>query len=329
MNIYDIAKEAGVSIATISRVINHSSSVSQDTKEKVEEILKKHNYFPNAIARGLVVNSMKSVGVLTIDIRDIYYANTAYTIEQELSKLGYNVILCNTGGDSNKKIKYINTLEEKKVDGIILVGSVFKDKNIENVIQRVAEKIPIVIINGFIKAENVYSIICDVAYGISACVDYLHGKGHREIVYLQDTDTYSAREKVHGFKEGMKRNNLEIKPQSIQKVGFGLEGGYEGIAQLLAKKHEFSAIVTGEDIVGVGALKRLAEEGFNIPEEVSVTGFNNSIIARCCHPELTSLDSKMETMGTGAVRILSDVLEGRNVSAKTVILPDLVIRSST
>ena len=114
MNIYDVAKEAGVSIATISRVLNDPSLVSEKTRKKVEEVLLKHNYTPNAIARGLVVKSMKTIGMLTIDIRDVYYANVAYTMEHELSKNGYNVILCNTGGDVEEKAKYIKILAEKR-----------------------------------------------------------------------------------------------------------------------------------------------------------------------------------------------------------------------
>lgn len=329
MNIYDIAREAGVSIATISRVINGNSQVSKKTKEKVEEVLKKHNYAPNAIARGLVLKSMKTVGVLAIDIRDIYYANTAYTIEQELCKLGYNVILCNTGGDTSKKTKYINDLVEKNVDGIVLVGSVFRDKQIEKVICNASKHTPIVMVNCFIEAENIYSIICDDAHGISMCVDYLYSKGHIDIVYFQDTDTFSGRSKVKGFKDGLSKKNLKLKPYSILKVVKGLRGGYDGIEHLISNKYEFSAVVTGDDITAVGALKKLVELGKRIPQDVAVTGFDNSIIAQCCVPELTTVDGKMENMATGAVRILIDVLEGRNVPSKTLITPNLVIRKSS
>jgi LacI family transcriptional regulator len=329
MNIYDIAREAGVSIATVSRVLNNSPQVSQKTKEKVNQILERYDYTPNAIARGLVVKSMKTVGVLTIDIRDFYYANVAYTIEQEFSKLGYNVILCNTGGDSQEKIKYMRMLSEKKVDGLILVGSVFRDKNIDKAISQIAKSLPIVMVNGFLEADNIYSIICDDSYGISMCVDYLCKKGYKEIVYLQDAQTYSAQSKMEGFKIGMAKNQLELKPSSILRIERGIRGGYQAVEQLITSQQKFSAIIAGEDITAVGAIKKLQEIHKNIPSDVAVIGFNNSVIAQCCTPELTSVDNKMETMGTGAVRILNDVFEGRNVPFKTVIMPDLVIRNST
>ena len=125
MNIYDIAKEAGVSISTVSRVMNHKGNVNPETRKKVEEILEKNNYTPSAIARGMVSKSMKTVSVLTVDIRVPHYARTAYTIEREFSRRGYEVSLCNTGGELEETIKYLRTAREKKTDGIVLVGSVF------------------------------------------------------------------------------------------------------------------------------------------------------------------------------------------------------------
>ncbi|WHH60289.1 LacI family DNA-binding transcriptional regulator [Petroclostridium sp. X23] len=329
MNIYDIAREANVSIATVSRVINNHPQVSGKTRDKVNEVLKKHHYTPNAIARGLVVKSMRTIGVLTIDIRDIYYANVAYTIEQEFTKLGYSVILCNTGGDAQQKINYLKMLSEKKVDGLILVGSVFRDKKIDKTISQIAKSLPIVMVNGFLETDNVYSIICDDSYGTSVCVDYLVKKGHRNIVYLQDADTFSAQAKLEGFKKGLVKNHLELTPSSIFKIEKGLLGGYNAIAQLIASNQKFTAVICGEDITGVGVIKKLQELNLNIPNDVAVIGFNNSIIAQCCSPELTSVDNKMETTGIGAVRILNDIFEGRNVPSKTVITPDFIIRKST
>ena len=125
MNIYDIAKEAGVSIATVSRVLNNKGTVSAATRARVEAILKQNNYTPSAIARGMVSKSMRTVAVLTVDIRVPHYARTAYTIEREFSRRGYEVILCNTGGDRGETLRYLQVVNQKQVDGIVLVGSVF------------------------------------------------------------------------------------------------------------------------------------------------------------------------------------------------------------
>lgn len=113
MNIYDIAKEAGVSISTVSRVLNKKSNVREDTKQRVEAVLEKHSYRPSAIARGLVSSSMRTVAVLTVDIRVPHYARTAYTIEREFSRRGYEVMLCNTGGELEETAKYLRVVTEK------------------------------------------------------------------------------------------------------------------------------------------------------------------------------------------------------------------------
>ncbi|WP_341465690.1 LacI family DNA-binding transcriptional regulator [Clostridium pasteurianum] len=195
MNIYDIAKEAGVSITTVSRVLNNKENISKKTKEKVQSILNKYNYTPNAIARGLVAKSMKSIGVVTTDITDIHHGNTAYIIEREFNKIGYNVILCNTGGKTMESINYIKMLSERNIDGIILMGSVFNDDDIKSSMASYINNIPMVIINGFLNIENTHSILVDDAYGISLCVDHLINSGHRDIVYVKDQNTYSANQK--------------------------------------------------------------------------------------------------------------------------------------
>ncbi|MEN8906702.1 MAG: LacI family DNA-binding transcriptional regulator, partial [Clostridiales bacterium] len=313
--------------ATISRVINGSNNVSKSTKLKVERILAKFDYSPNAIARGLVVKSMNSIGVLATDIRDTYYANISYTIEQELSNFGYSMILCNTSNSYEKKVQYINKLLEKKVDGIILVGSVFIDDLDENIIQKISSKVPVILINSYIEGENIYSILCDDFMGISNCVDYLANKGFEKFAYLQDKRSYSAVQKLNGFNRGI--NNNLIKESLIIETETSLTGGYNGVNEIIKSNWSKYAIITGEDIVALGALKKLISLNINIPEDVAITGFNNSIISQCSAIELTTVDSNMEKLGIGAVRILKKILSGSIPDNKTVITPELIIRDST
>ena len=154
MNIYDIAKEAGVSISTVSRVLNHKDRVNPETKKRVEAILEKYEYTPSAIARGMVSKSMKTVSVLTVDIRVPHYARTAYTIEREFSRRGYEVTLCNTGGELEETEKYLKTVLEKKVDGIVLVGSVFNTLCKKPEISNLLKTVPVVLANGKLDLPN-------------------------------------------------------------------------------------------------------------------------------------------------------------------------------
>src|SRR5690554_6009990 len=173
MNIYEVAKKAGVSIATVSRVINNSTSVRPETKERVEAALKELNYRPNAIARSLVVNATNTIGILASDVRDSYYANAIYILEQEFRKLGYHVILCNTGGGLEKRRRYLGLLLEKKVDGMVLVGSIFKEKNGNPHILDASASVPIVLLNSSLEGDNIYSVVCDDKTGVSKVVESL------------------------------------------------------------------------------------------------------------------------------------------------------------
>lgn len=328
MNIYDIAKKAGVSIATVSRVINDNGHVSSKTRDKVNKVMDELGYTPNVFARGLMVNSIKVLGLLTIDVRDLYHASAIHTIEVDARQRGYDVILCSTGNDINEKKKYLKLLLQKRVDGIILIGSVFKEKTDNSHILEAAESVPVVMINGYVNGSNIYSIICDDSSGVHSAVDYSAKKGHKDIAYIYDVDTFSGMSKLDGFKKGMEDNGLLIMQDTIIKTSGGIEGGYAAIEKLINENRKISSIITAEDILAVGALKKLQEIGVRVPEDISVIGYNNSLISRCTTPELTTIDNKVESISSLAIKTLIDVIEDKNVPAKTVISPELIIRKT-
>ena len=210
MNIYDIAKEAGVSIATVSRVLNNKGTVSAATRARVEAILKQNNYTPSAIARGMVSKSMRTVAVLTVDIRVPHYARTAYTIEREFSRRGYEVILCNTGGDRAETLRYLQAVNQKQVDGIVLVGSVFDTICQGTEMEKLLTGVPVVLANGKLDLPNAYSVTVDDKYGVSLAVEHLVARGRKSIYYIKDRDTDSAKSKRDGFLEAMRRNRAGI-----------------------------------------------------------------------------------------------------------------------
>lgn len=273
MNIYDIAKEAGVSISTVSRVMNKKENVNPATRKKVEEILEKNNYTPSAIARGMVSKTMKTVAILTVDIRVPHYSRTAYTIEREFSRRGYEVLLCNTGGELSETVKYLRTVQEKKVDGIVLVGSVFNTLCKKEEIGKLLKNTPVVLADGKLELPN---------YGIH------NGKG-----YVIETE------------------------RSIQ-------GGMRAVNQLLLDKKEFTGIVCGEDLTAVGAVKALLHAGLRVPEDVAVTGYNNSDYAAICEPELTTVDNKPEMVAMMSVQLLTSLIEKTEAYSSCTIQPELV-----
>ena len=204
MNIYDIAAEAGVSIASVSRVLNNNGRVGQETRKKIEEVLKKYDYRPSAAARGLVTKSMRTIGILTVDLRVSHYANTIYILEQAMRHMGYNVIVCNTGGRMEENLYYLRMLTNRQVDGLVLIGSVFGELASSPECMNHLQHLPVVIANGTLPLENVYSVLVDDPLGTQISTQHLLKKGHSNILYVQDLNTRSAYRKAEGFCSAMK-----------------------------------------------------------------------------------------------------------------------------
>lgn len=326
MRMSDIAELAGVSIATVSRVLNEPEKVKPDTREKVQKILVENNFIANAVARGLAVNSMKTIGVLTVDIRDSYFAQVTYTIERKFTELGYNVLLSNTGGELGEKERYLRVMLENQVDGLVLVGSVFKERSGNKHILAASNEVPVVMVNSFLAGENVYSVLCDDVHGVREGVRHLVEKGKRALWYLIDVKTFSGLGKLQGFKEETASQGVSGKFIEISR---SLEGGRSGIHQIKVAGYPLDAVITGEDVTAVGAIQALNELGLKVPEDVAVIGYNNSLLAEAAAPSLTSVDSMAEAMASSAVQVLFEVLQGKQVSQKVVLTPTLIAREST
>lgn len=329
MNIYDIAKEAEVSISTVSRVLNNKGNVKYETRIKIEKILKKYNYTPSAIARGLVSKSMKTIGILTIDVRVPHYANTAYIIEQEFSNKGYNVIVCNTGGSMKENMRYIKILKEKQADGIVLIGSIFNE--IINYPQILSElkSIPIVLANGKLELSNAYSVLADDAMGITLAMNHLYSKGHKDIVYIKNFNTYSANLKADSFMKNIILSGKNNAHEFVFETDTSLEGGKCAAKKILESDKKFTAVVCGEDITAVGAIKCFKKYGFNIPQDIAVTGFNNSEYAKISNPELTTVENKGNIVGILCSKLLESLILREGEYASLVVQPELIIREST
>ena len=256
MNIYDIAREAGVSIATVSRVLNHKDTVRADTRAKVEKVLKRCNYAPSAIAQGMVSKSLHTVAVLTVDIRDSHYARTAYTIEREFGRRGYEVILCNTGGDRAETLRTLQAVAQKQVDGLILVGSIFNTICQGAEMENLLRKMPVVLANGTLALPDAYSVMVDDCRGVEMAVEHLVKTGRRNLYYIKDKSTDSAAAKAKGFLSGMAAAGLDADGHVLE-TGETLEDGIRAVQQLLAEGIRPDGILCGEDLTAAGVLKAL------------------------------------------------------------------------
>lgn len=328
-NIYDVAKEAQVSIATVSRVLNNHPSVAPATRGKVLAALEKLNYQPSEIARGLVTKKMQTVGVLTVDVRSPNYSVTAYTIERSLFLMGYNSILCNTFGGPAGSMKYVQMLLEKGVSGIICLGSVFDRSFNETNLLSEWNKVPFILTNYQADAENVCCVAIDEKTGMDLALEHLVSQGRKNIIFVKDMETRSSAIKAAEFKSYLQSHQLPAGRASIGLTDRSLEGGAAAVDNILSTGAKFDAIIFNDDLTAVGGMKRLQTLGYSVPEDVAVMGYNNTPFARCCTPTLTTVDNMFETVGSLAVALLRDLMES-NKAAKTVsVVPKLVVREST
>lgn len=330
MNIHDIAREAGVSIATVSRVLNASPVVGEPTRSRVQAVIDAHAYTPNALARGLLENRTRTIGVLTVDILNPYYATVVHGIEREMSKRGSSTLLCETGGLEAEKQRYIKTLLEKRVDCLVFVGSVYRAALGNEDILTAARSVPVVMINSTIKADNVHCILCDDVRGIQQALDFLAENGRRRIIFICTTETASARTKREAYFD-----ELMVKGWA-ERHGGSIEIELEDLSDLprrlsvLWAESPFDAVLATDDLFANVAVNSLHSLGVSIPREVWILGYNNSYVSEQTYPRLSSVDSRMEDLARACADIVIQALTGEGQSSSiTVLEPRLALKDST
>ena len=326
MTIYDIAREAGVSASTVSRVINDKPGVNRATREKVRALLERYHYMPNEAARGLVTSSSRLVGVLAADIRNQHHTEGAYYIAQELSKLGYCALLLNTGGSDEERAAGIRMMQTRKVEAAVLMGSIFETEAVREAIAECLPDVPVFMLNGEIDLPNVYCVLSDDRAGTAAAVAYMAKKGRRRIAFLLDQMTPSSRLKLQGYEDGVKQ--LGGEGIVISGVAGSVQGGREAMERLLAKAPDIDGVVCSLDIIACGAMQAIADSGHSVPQDIAVIGTDNSIYCEICTPQLTSLNTMIFESGVMIAHKLVGCLEGRSTNRKTMLFTAIVERGS-
>jgi LacI family transcriptional regulator/LacI family asc operon transcriptional repressor len=328
INIYDIAKLAGVSIATVSRVINQKGNVTERTKRLVEKVIRETNYQPNIFARGLGLGTMKVVGVLCSTVIDMYYAKAVGTIEEELRSLGYDVILSCTGNIKQDKLNSMEMLLSKHVDAMVLIGSVFKETDDNSHIERIAQRVPVVLINGFVSIDNTYCVVCEEENAMFDVIDSFVKIGRKDILYLEAPGTWSSISKMTGFRKGLEAHKLPFQEERILSAEKDMGVIRSAVKDFLKLGLPVSAVCASEDLFAVAAMKVLIEKGYKVPEDVAIMGFNNSLICECATPPLSSVDNRVVDLSKMAISILVDIFEGKTPPQKTVIPYEFIIRET-
>ena len=332
MNIYDIAKLADVSIATVSRVVNNSPKVSAKTKEKVLAIMKENEYTPNAFARGLGLGTMKTVGIICPDISDIYMAKAVSYLESNLHDHGYDCILGCSGFKQKEKESYVKLLLSKKIDTLILVGSTYagsgRDESDTDYIREAAEQASVFMINAKVAGDNIYCTYADdfqATYEVTKA--YLR-RGKEKILFMYDSESFSARQKLAGYEAALQDAGYPV----LGNLKFKTKNDIEYTKNMLLEYNkvlDFDSVLATDDGIAVGAVKYAKIKGLSIPKELSITGYNNSILALCSDPELTSVDSKLGVMCRKTVERMIELLENEAQIEKNVCVPCEIVRRCT
>lgn len=334
MTIYDISKKAGVSIATVSRVLNGSESVRPATRKKVMDVIEQYDYTPNAFARGLGLHTLNTIGILCADSSDLFLAKAVYYLEQELQNSGYESLLCCTGYNLDIRKNYMNLILSKKVDGIILVGSNFIGTSEEEnqYIKDVSSQVPIMLLNAAYEYPNVYSTLCDDYSSMYEATLSMAQSGISDILYLYNSKSYSGTKKLNGYRSAMSDAGIE----NFNKYVHFYDGDPENLGEIasfvasIAKKGlTFHGVIAADDSLAIGSVKYAQKMGLKIPDDFSVIGYNNSMLTSCCNPELTSVDNRLETQTHQLVQTLIGVLSGEEMPKKSIFSGKLIKRGTT
>lgn len=324
MNIKEIARLSGVSTATVSRILNNSPNVREETRKHVLAVIQEAGYTPNAFARGLGLNSMRMIGIVCTDVSDIYYARAVSLLENQLREQGFDTLLCCTGNEPEDKRSAILRMTEKRVDALILVGSAFREKRDNSHIREAARETPVFIINGWVSIPNVYCVLCDEKEAMKNNVQVMFNAGCSNLLYIYDTLTYSGSQKLEGFHQGLFACSIPEKYARQVMVEKNIQSVRRVVTDILRDNTTVSGILTSDDVLAAGVLKAMEDMKMKLP----LIGFNNSLIAMCTSPSLTSVDNMLDSLCTVTIGHIVNRLANGKPPAKTVLSAQLIIRES-
>ncbi|MGE5529801.1 MAG: LacI family DNA-binding transcriptional regulator [Patescibacteria group bacterium] len=326
--IKDVANEAGVSIATVSRILNQTGWGSAATRARVMEASKKLGYQPNSLARSMVKGKAGTIALVIPDVRNPFFTDAARGVEDVANKYDYRVMLCNTDENLDKQRKYLEALRSKIVDGFIISVASEEDRELKKIVR---DNIPFVFIDRICPSIPADAIVVDNRNGSFKAVSHLLGLGHRHIALIAGKrDTLPGRERLQGYLDAHAQAGLEADERFIRDGGFTTDGGFQAMAALLSLADRPTAVFVSNNTMTIGCLRALAQAKIKIPEQMAVVGFDDSDWAEFFSPPLTVIRQPTYTMGTLAGEILFQRIRSAvpDERKEIVLKPELVIRES-
>ncbi len=320
-----VAEAAGVSPATVSRILNGSAGVSREKREAIDEAIRTLGFRPNLVARGLVGGRTMSVGVLSQAINSPFYGEALRGIEDHLEAAGYIPIFVSGHWNESEERKGIEALLARRVDGLIVLTGRLPNESLA----MYAQQVPIVVVGRELRTERIFSMNFDNHTGALLATQHLIEFGHRRIVFIGGDPIHKdAHDREAGYRAALQRANIEFDPSLVLKGDFTEAGGLLAISRLLEAGTTFSAIFAANDQTAMGATLGLYRRGVRVPDDVSVVGFDDLAPAKYSSPPLTTIRQSVYEIGTAAATAMLDMLGGRRPSAN-IPSPELIPREST
>jgi len=323
--IKDVAKRAHVAVSTVSYAIKKKKKLKKETVEKILKAVQELNYHPNLTARSLKTKKTNTIGVIVPELSNIFFTEIIKGIEDVTSSNDFTIILCCTYEDSEKETRSLNTLIKKDIDGLIFVGT---GKNQSSLIEKI--NFPIVIVDRKF-GKNFISIMVDNKKGGYLATKHLLEKNRSEIYLFTgplSVNTYFDR--MDGYVNALKEYGLDYDESLIIECSIDYDGGYDAVEKLISKNKTMHAIFATNDLIAIGAVKKLLKSGYRIPQDVSIVGYDDIATASIINPELTTIRQPKYVMGKKSAELILDMINGKDVENIHIVLePELVKREST
>ena len=324
ITIKDVAKQAGVSISTVSRVINDSKPVTDEVKQKVLDVIKETGYIPNPLARSLVTKKSQLIGVIVPEVSDSFVNEILNGIEEVAKMYDYEILLANTYSDKAQELKCINLLRAKQVEGIVMISWKVEEEHI-NYIQNCG--IPASYISKTARDYDIHTVSVNNTEATYDMTKYLIEKGHKDIAFIMTSqdDTVLEMERLSGYEKALKEKNIKINKDLIKYGETTYEAGYSSMKELLNEgKVPHAAFVTGDE-AAIGAINAICDAGYRVPEDISVAGFNDVKIAKIYRPKLTTVHQPLYDMGAVAIRMVIKLINKEPLESKKIELPYRIV----
>lgn len=324
----DVAERAGVSVTTVSHVVNNTRKVNPETKDRVEKAMLALGYHPNVVARSLRRGQTQTIGVILPDNTNPFFAEVVRGIEDSSFFQGYSIILCNSDNDLEKERLYTNVLMEKQVDGVIFVAAGLSGRNIENLAKL---GVPFVLVDRRVPQIEADYVLADNQGGGFKAADHLIGLGHRAIACLAGPEGVAlSSERVEGYRQALEVVGIPFDPGWVVEGDFQYQAGYTSARKLFSSQKTPTAIFACNDLMAIGVYRWAHERGLRIPGDLSIVGFDDIRLAAFTNPPLTTVKQSKHEMGSIAARLLLERMAQPDLPPRLEILEtQLIVRGST